>query len=265
MLAELELLDDASAPKFAAEVWPMFSFKGLSVVLVAALTIAGVVGEVAAKDTGDASGSATRLELRDSPQLRKLAGYAGTPIFIKTMDLHFVVAGPHADRESSEYSASEHLAQTFSRLQTDAHWKYRGAQPGFVHDGITLLSWTDRPTKPAGREYRAYEAAQALRCVLYQQLGVWPVYWKATTLPEYPALPKNGVLVESAGSCRKIKFRRNTAIINSKNVPLKWTWEPRDKHREPRRSRSAYSGADAVSDSIFSSSAYIRSISRSSC
>jgi hypothetical protein len=42
----------------------MFSFKGLSVVLVAALTIAGVVGEVAAKDTGDASGSATRLELR---------------------------------------------------------------------------------------------------------------------------------------------------------------------------------------------------------
>jgi hypothetical protein len=50
--------------------------------------------------------------------------------------------------------------------------------------------------KPNGPEWRAYDAAQSLRCFVFAELGTWPVYWEATVLPEYPALPRDGVLVE---------------------------------------------------------------------
>jgi hypothetical protein len=220
MLSELELLDDTSALKFVAEVMPMFSFKGLSVVLVAALTIAGVAGEVAGRDDGNArvaSGPATKLELRDSRELRKLRVYAGTPVVVRAIDAGlaqslnagFVAAGSGSEAEASGLAAaSEHLAQSLDRLETNAHWKYRRAaqSPGLVHDGITLLSWGNLSPTPNHEEQRAFQAAQGLRCVLYQQLGVWPVYWKATTLPEYPALPKNGVLVEIGRILPESKF-----------------------------------------------------------
>jgi len=134
-------------------------------------------------------------------QLRKLSTFAGTPFFVRTPEVPRDETISPTNPRPPKYFASDELAQTFKCLETDAHWKYgRVAWPTLAgRTGVNVLSWSPRGRKPNGPEWRAYHAAQSLRCFLFAELGTWPVYWEATELPEYPALPRDGVLVEIGG------------------------------------------------------------------
>lgn len=142
------------------------------------------------------SGGNLEIDIRE--QLGKLNTYAGTPVFVRAPEVPTDGTSSSTYPRLPRYFASDELAQIFKRLETDAHWKYgRVPWPTVAgRTGVIVLSWSRRLGKPNGPEWRAYDAAQSLRCFVFAELGTWPVYWEATVLPEYPALPRDGVLVE---------------------------------------------------------------------
>jgi len=139
--------------------------------------------------------------IEDSPNLRKFSGFPKAPLFIKTTDFRTAGLIDHSAEDAKRYAASLRFAASF-KLLTIPGWTVNNVGPNLGRDlvlpGIELLSWRDSPNTPGTPEdhRQAAATAEALRCFLILEFGIWPTYHDAGILPEFPGLPANGVLIE---------------------------------------------------------------------
>lgn len=140
-----------------------------------------------------------KLELKTSQQLEKLRQFAGTPFTLQRAPIsRESKTSSAALAQMRDFFAAPEIAQTIRDLETSAHWKLdeHSCRPLAARSGLVLVTRVDARHHHSSQELRAYQAAQALRCYLFARLGTWPALWQATTLPECPDLPRDGVLVE---------------------------------------------------------------------
>jgi hypothetical protein len=163
-----------------------------------------------------------KLEL-DAVGLDKLRTYSGTPVFVETTPSSLAFMLFRGRDDATRWSDAEHFATTFVRLEIYAGWKYNRVPDDPhnwpTHEGLTLLTWASRPFQRDIPEQRAFDAAEALRCLIIDRLGIWPHHHEATVLPEYPSLPKNGVLIE-VGNLRP-EDELNEAHLNAESEDCK--------------------------------------------
>jgi len=137
------------------------------------------------------------LDSKTRELARGLGAYSGTPFSIGKWEPPGNVGYLEFFPAPLEFP-SDILSKMSRDLAQTAHWKYepRRCLPMTPRSGVVLLTRIHPDRTLDAREWRAYEAAQQLRCYLFAQLGVWPALQKATVLPECPGLPPDGVLIE---------------------------------------------------------------------
>ena len=137
------------------------------------------------------------LDAKTRQQLKKLAVFPGTRFTVRLQQ------NSHREAKASstvldEFFASNDVAQMIDELQTSAHWKHDEHQclPGAARIGIVIVTLVHPGRARTSEERRTYDAAQALRCYLFAELGAWPAYWEATQLSECPGFPRDGIVIE---------------------------------------------------------------------
>ena len=154
------------------------------------------------------------LRLYKAPNLQELTRYAGTHVFVQTTSPRIQQMLKQFE-DLPDWIAAERFADSFKSLQSYTHWNYERVpddQNTRVHTGVTLLTWQRRRSYRG--EIRAYEAARALRCLLVNDLGIVPKHFEVTTLPEYPGLPHDAVLIQVGVIDPKQELRQQVLMRN---------------------------------------------------